>query len=117
MRFLADENIPKSLIGAIRRKGHSIMDLKEENLLGISDDQLIKIAKNEERIIITFDKDFSDLNHFPLKKHKGIVLLRYKDKSPQNVVNLFIYLLDSPAKEKFEDSLCEAYDNYVKIRK
>ena len=115
MRFIADENIPNALILAIRRKSYSIKDIKEENLIGISDQELLAIAKKEQRIIITFDKDFTNLLQFPLKSHSGIMVLRYSNKYVQNVVTKFCYLLDSPFKDRFENSLCEIFDNYLKI--
>jgi predicted nuclease of predicted toxin-antitoxin system len=77
MRFIADKNIPNGLILAIQRKGHSIKCLNEENLTGISDHELLAIAKKEQRIIITFDKDFTNLLQFPLKSHIGIIVLRW----------------------------------------
>lgn len=115
MRFIADENIPNALILAMRRKGYSIKDIKEENLIGISDHELLTIANKEKRIIITFDKDFTNLFQFPLKSHSGIIVLRYSNKHVQNVITQFCYLLDSPLKDKLENSLCEIFDNYVKI--
>ena len=45
------------------------------------DKKLIELAKKEDRIIITFDKDFADLVKFD--KHCGVILLRYKNKSPK----------------------------------
>ena len=74
----------------------------------------MKLAKKEMRIILTFDKDFSN---FPIEKHNGIILLRYTDKSSKNAVDSFVYLLNSPIKEKFENCLCEVFDNCVKIHK
>lgn len=114
MRFIADENIPNDLILAIRRKGHSVKDLKEENLTGISDHELLAIANKEKRIIITFDKDFLVQIR---KSQSGIVILRYSNKHTQNVITQFCYLLDSPLKEKFENSLCEVFDNYLKVQR
>lgn len=114
MRFIADENIPNALILAIRRKGHSVKDLKEENLTGISDQDLLAIANKEKRIIITFDKDFLAQIR---KSQSGIVILRYSNKNVINVVTQFCYLLDSPFKEKFGNSICEVFDNYLKIQR
>lgn len=117
MRFIADENIPNSLIKAIRRLGYFVKDLKEENIIGIDDQELLKVAKQEKRILITFDKDFTNLKQFPLKKHCGVVVLRYRSKHPTKVVEAFSHLLRSPIKERFENSLCEVFDNYVKVSK
>ncbi|MEK6950208.1 MAG: DUF5615 family PIN-like protein [Nanoarchaeota archaeon] len=115
MRFIADENIPDSLIRAIRRKGHSVKDIKEEDLAGIDDKRLLDLCKAESRILLTFDKDFTNLQQFPLKLHKGVIVLRYKNKNADNVVVQFCYLLDTPMKDKLDNTLCEVFDNYLKI--
>ncbi len=112
MRFIADENISSSMVKAIRRKGYSVKDIKEEGLIGAKDTLVMEISRKENRIIITFDKDFAT---YPLKNHSGVVLLRYINKSAINATKQFCYLLDSPIKEKFENSLCEVFDNGVKV--
>lgn len=117
MRFLADEDIPDPLIKAIRRKGYAVKDLKEEKLAGISDRELIALADKEKMIILAFDKDFAELLRSPKRNYQSISLLRYKDKSPQNVTDKFIYLLNSPIKERFENSFCEVFDNQARIFK
>ncbi|HLC71319.1 MAG TPA: DUF5615 family PIN-like protein [Candidatus Nanoarchaeia archaeon] len=112
MRFIADENIPSSLVEAVRRKGYSIEDVKEEGLIGAKDTLVMEISKKEKRIIITFDKDFAT---YPREKHSGVILLRYKNKNSHNATEKFCYLLDSPIKEKFENALCEVFDDRVII--
>ncbi len=114
MRFIADENIPASLIKIVRQKGSSIRDIKEEGWSGIKDKELMEISKREKRVIITFDKDFASYHH---KSHGGVILLRYKDKSSKHVAEQFGYFLDSPLKDKAENVLCEIFDNYVKVHK
>ena len=47
MNFLADENIPSSLIKALRDDGHKVKDLKEERLIGISDKEVAELARKE----------------------------------------------------------------------
>ena len=114
-KFLTDENIASSLIKEIRRKGYDVKDIKEEKLFGASDDEILKMANKENRIILTHDKDFANLLNFPLTSHKGVILLRFFDQSPNNTVNHFIPLLDSKIKNKFKNKLVIVSENSVKI--
>ena len=90
IKFLADENISSSLVKDIRKKNFDIKDIKEENLFGISDDAIVEIANNEDRIILTHDKDFVNVINYSKKQSKGVILLRFKDQSPKNIIKHFI---------------------------
>lgn len=64
MKFIADVNIPQLLIRKLRDLNHDVLDIKKHNL-EISDIDIIKIAKEESRVILTRDKDYIALVQFP----------------------------------------------------
>lgn len=64
MKFVADVNIPQLLIKQLINLNHDVLDIKKHNL-EISDIEIIKIAKNESRVILTRDKDYIILVQFP----------------------------------------------------
>ena len=74
MRFLADENISNSLIKTLRSLNHDVIDLKEKKLQGLNDNLLVKKANEENRIILTHDKDFSNISMHPLKNQRFLGL-------------------------------------------
>lgn len=114
MKFLADENIASSLVKEIRKKNFNIKDIKEEKFYGISDNAIIEMANNEDRIILTHDKDFVDTLCNSKKQHKGVVLLKFKNQSPKNVIKHFIPILSSEIKNKFKNSLVIISEDYIK---
>ena len=69
MKFIVDAQLPLRLKKWLVEKGHDVKhtrDLPHGNL--IHDNYIIQIADEEERIIITKDKDFHQqhlLNNFP----------------------------------------------------
>lgn len=113
LKFLADENIAKSLVKALMKKGYDVEDIKEENLFGISDKEVIDKAKEDERVVLTHDKDFGNLLNFPLQSH---LLIRYRDQSPSYVIPRLIPMLGT-LKNKMKDSLTIITENLVKIQK
>ena len=60
MIFLANENIPLNSIKSIRESGYDISAIIEDNP-GVTDEQVLKIALLENRIILTFDRDYGEL--------------------------------------------------------
>lgn len=85
MRLLADENIPASVVRTLGNEGHDIRWIRVETP-GISDIEVIRVAHQEERIILTYDKDFGELvvkdNRYP---SCGIILFRLSRMDPSQM--------------------------------
>ena len=76
MRFLADENIPGETMARLRQIGHDVMSVRAD-MPGISDAEILSWAKREQRILLTFDKDFGELAWAAgLPRESGVILLR-----------------------------------------
>jgi predicted nuclease of predicted toxin-antitoxin system len=60
MRLLADENIPLAAIDLLRKRGHDVLAVSEI-APSICDEDVLLMAKDEGRILLTFDKDFGEL--------------------------------------------------------
>lgn len=88
MRLLADENIPRSIVVWLRTAGHDVL-LASESGLGQSDSHWLDLAANEQRVILTSDKDFGELIFRDRLASFGIILLRLDDLPvPQWVTRL-----------------------------
>lgn len=85
MKFMANENIPMDVVNKLREAGYEF--IRSDGVRkGLSDKEIIQIAQKENRILVTFDKDFGE---FVFKKKfqvEGIILLRIK---PQSSVYIF----------------------------
>ncbi|GET37603.1 DUF5615 family PIN-like protein [Microseira wollei] len=78
MRFLANENFPGDAVEALRQAGHDVSWIRTD-APGISDAQVLQPAQAEERILLTFDKDFGELAfRVQLPATIGIILFRIK---------------------------------------
>ena len=76
MRLLANENFPGDAIIALRDAGHDVVWIRTE-APGSSDGDVLARAQRENRILITFDKDFGELAfRAGLPASSGIVLFR-----------------------------------------
>ena len=75
MKFLADECCDAGLVASLRDFGHDVTYIIEEKT-GFSDDEVLTIAYNQRRILLTEDKDFGELVYRFRKPSVGIVLIR-----------------------------------------
>lgn len=83
MKFLADENVPAPVIHLLRSEQVDVTWIRDE-APGIPDDQVLTKAQSEDRILITFDKDFGDLAcRRGLPASAGVILFRFPTRSPQ----------------------------------
>ncbi|MFM7576279.1 MAG: DUF5615 family PIN-like protein [Microcystaceae cyanobacterium] len=81
MRFLANENFPLDAVEALRQNGHDVVWIRVESP-GISDPEVLSRAQAENRILLTFDKDFGELAfRSRLPASVGIILFRIKAPS------------------------------------
>jgi predicted nuclease of predicted toxin-antitoxin system len=87
MRFLANENFPGAAVAAIAAAGHDIISIRLV-AAGASDAAVRERGVREERILLTFDKDFGELARAAgLPATCGIVLFRLPMPRPGEVGN------------------------------
>src|SRR5882672_9255904 len=97
MRLLADENFPRTVLIALRKRGYDVASVWEE-ARGSEDESVLARAQREQRILVTFDKDFGELAfRRGLPAECGIVLFRIGAGSPELLAHRVGNVLDSQA--------------------
>ncbi|MFW6161483.1 MAG: DUF5615 family PIN-like protein [Planctomycetota bacterium] len=95
MRLLADENFPAKVVVTLRQRGHDVAWVRTESP-GSSDPDVLARAVSEERVLVTFDKDFGELAYRAgLPAQSGVVLFRFHPVSPAFVVRRVVAVLES----------------------
>jgi predicted nuclease of predicted toxin-antitoxin system len=91
MKFLANENFPFPSVALLRKAGYEVESIAEKHS-GISDVAVIEIAQKDNRIILTFDKDYGEII-FRYKKDNppAVIFFRFKGENPEFAG---IFLLD-----------------------
>jgi predicted nuclease of predicted toxin-antitoxin system len=80
--LLADENFPLKSVKHLRQIGFDIKHISGE-LASIKDHEVIEIAIEEDRLILTFDSDFGELIFKLGYRPKGVIYLRLKSYRPE----------------------------------
>ncbi|MCH9647868.1 MAG: DUF5615 family PIN-like protein [Deltaproteobacteria bacterium] len=93
MRFLLDENIPLRSLKTLRLHGHDVLAAADESP-GASDETVVMAAVAEERVIVTFDRDFGTLLFRESgPRPVGVVYFRLVPRTPQEPAEILLEVL------------------------
>ncbi|MCL1471807.1 DUF5615 family PIN-like protein [Argonema antarcticum] len=95
MRILADENFPTDAVEALRHEGYDVLWIRTD-APGSTDRMILARAQVENRVVVTFDKDFGELAfRFGLPASSGIILFRLPPSSSLKIAELVVAVLAS----------------------
>lgn len=115
MRFLANENFPLDAVEALRQQGHDVIWIRTESP-GISDAEVLSRAQEEDRILLTFDKDFGELAfRIKLPATSGIVLFRIT--APSSVVVAQKVIVALALREDWAGHFSVIEDDKIRMRR
>ena len=88
MKFKIDQNLPIEAVDLLTAADHDAMTVYQQSLGGASDDRIVDVCKNEDRILITADLDLSDIQRYPPAQAPGYMVLRLPRQSKQALLDL-----------------------------
>jgi len=82
--FLANENFPLVSVRLLRAAGHDVKTVLEELPAGSKDSEVLVVAKEQQRVILTFDRDYGELIYrYRFSTPVGIVYFRFTPSAPE----------------------------------
>ncbi len=97
--IIVDENVDQLLIDQLKESSYKIISIRDQHA-GISDREVIEIAKIHQGIVITEDKDFGELVFSYYIRGCSVILLRYGKPDHDKIVNKVLKGLDECAKSR-----------------
>jgi predicted nuclease of predicted toxin-antitoxin system len=82
MKFLLDQSTDARLVTHLKHLGHDVTRIGSHYPPGLPDQEVLALAKQKQRILITDDRDFGELVfrlHLP---HAGVIFLRLGTYAP-----------------------------------
>ena len=76
MKFLFDQSADYRLIPHLRKLGHDVAAVSRNYPPGLPDEDVLKIAQKEQRILIVADRDFGELIFHQGLAHAGVIFFR-----------------------------------------
>jgi predicted nuclease of predicted toxin-antitoxin system len=112
-KFLANENVPGDAIEAARGQGYDVQWIGELDP-GATDEEVLRRALADSRVLVTFDKDFGKLVFRGGKRVScGVILLRPRLRSLDYVVQFVLDVLAGQAP--FEGHFTVAQEGKLRI--
>lgn len=86
-KFLLNANISRKIIPKLSLSvTYNIKHISEISDGSLPDSKIIVIAKKENRVIITHDLDYGEIYYLQEQGMFGVIMLRLKNQSSENVV-------------------------------
>jgi len=114
MKFVFDECCDESLVEHMRKEGHDAVYIREMKP-GVPDTEVLLLAKRDERILVTEDKDFGELVYRLKKPAYGVILLRFHPLE-KNIKQQRLSRLAKMKSHKLQGNFIVADSEKVRIR-
>jgi predicted nuclease of predicted toxin-antitoxin system len=114
MRFLADESVDAAIVDWLRQEGIELVYIAE-SAPAASDDEVLRMALHEDRILLTADLDFGEMVFRQRRIARGVILLRYR--GPSQVARLEVFRAHwARIASRVEGKFIVATDRKVRLR-
>ena len=114
MKFLIDVNASGVVAQWLRKAGYDVVEVAGKDI-GLPDDEILKWAVREKRIIVTTDNDFEEMIWRQDKFHHGVLRLENLPRVERK--KLIEYVLEKHAKDLASGFIVIAQMNRIRVRK
>ncbi|MEQ1747413.1 MAG: DUF5615 family PIN-like protein [Saprospiraceae bacterium] len=115
MKLLANENFPLDSVYLLKKRGYDVFSVSLESP-SIDDEAVMRIAIDQNRTILTFDRDYGELVFKKgYRPSEGVIYLRVEPIYPEYPAELVRHLLET-AGLHFENTLTVVDENRIRQR-
>lgn len=116
MKFLLDENFPKSAQPLLEQAGCEVIDIRGTTSQGADDERLFAIAQEASATILTTDRDFYHTIPLQQKTHYGVIVIALKQPNRQAILDRLRWALQQPFIEEMDNTIVLLRDHTYRIR-
>ena len=114
LKFLVDVGVGKAVESYLTEKGFDVVSVRNLDP-SMPDKDILLNAVDQNRLVITMDKDFGELVYNSGLSHAGVLILRLETASgpdKANVVSQILLLY----RDKIQGKFCVFQNNRLRIR-
>ena len=82
----------------------------------MEDEEIIRTAVSEDRMVITMDKNFGELVYHSSMEHSGVLLLRLEDATGTEKLQVVKYIMKNYS-DRIKNCFCVFQDDKFRIKK
>lgn len=115
LRFIVDVGVGKGIEKYLTEEGYDTKAVRDIDPR-IEDEEIIRTAVSENRIVITMDKDFGELVYHSSMKHSGVLLLRLEDAVGSEKLQVVKHIMKNYS-DRIKSCFCVFQNDKFRIRK
>ncbi|MCP4702324.1 MAG: hypothetical protein GY862_36510 [Gammaproteobacteria bacterium] len=115
MKFLTDVGVGRQVETWLQQQGYDCKAVRDLNS-SMADRDIIRLAFEEQRIVVTMDKDFGELVYHSGMEHRGVLLLRLDDATGPEKVQVMTQIIEHYG-DQLTDCFCVFQGERLRIRK
>jgi predicted nuclease of predicted toxin-antitoxin system len=116
MRFLADMGVSLTAVRALRGMGHDVVHLEELGLRTLADVEIFRRAREEHRIVLTFDLDFVNMSATGSEPFPSVIVFRLRRGRLERVLARLAAVLSSASNALESGALIMVDETRIRVR-
>jgi predicted nuclease of predicted toxin-antitoxin system len=105
LKLYLDQMLQTQVARILSDDGFDVLRASETGQSRADDEQIIKKAINDNRILITLDEHFGDWAILPLSRHPGVIRLKVNPTTSDNILRILLPFLRRLLPDKIENHL------------
>ena len=116
MKFKVDENLPEELSQLFRDAGWDSRTVVDQDMGGEVDQRLASVCRDEERVLVTFDRGFANIRAYPLAGTPGLIVFRLRSQDKRHVLAIAARLIGALEERPIGSELWIVHEDRIRIR-
>lgn len=116
MDLKLDENLPVECLSQLRKAGHDVLSVRDQDLVGATDAELASKCAEERRVLVSLDLDFADIRTFTPSEYSGIVVFRLAFQDRDTMMRIVDRLIGLLQRQSPQRQLWIVEEDRVRIR-
>ena len=105
LRLLLDQMIDNDVAADLRAAGHDIGTVGELSMARANDAEILEVAIQQDRVLVTLDDDFGDWAVLPLAQHPGVIRIKADPTTTEMIESVLFPFLHVHATREFSNRL------------
>ena len=114
LTFLVDVGVGKGIERYLQEEGYDTKAVRDIDPR-MEDEEIIRTAVMENRMVITMDKDFGELVYHSSMEHSGVLLLRLEDATGTEKSQVVKYIMGNYS-DRIKNCFCVFQNDKFRIK-
>ncbi len=115
LKFLVDVGVGKGIERYLWEEGYDTKAVRDIDFC-MEDEEIIRTAVTENRMVITMDKDFGELVYHSSMEHSGVLLLRLEDATGTEKLQVVKHIMKNYS-DRIKNCFCVFQNDKFRIKK